>query len=269
MNANATLLTTKDVQALINVDKSTIYRMAEDGRIPAIKVGRQWRFPAEQIERWLTRPAPAGHSRAVPSPVDLSDLVASPSLQAVVELAGELLGVMAVVTDMEGLPLAEVANPCGFYSAVEELPGVLNRCVDGWKRLGTGGLEPQWIPSHLGFLCARTFIRIDTRLVGMVIVGGVRPDVWPPRPPQLNEIATDLGVEPATIVQHAAGVYDLDREARSRVLASLPKIADLVTALAAQRSELLGRFSQIAALAGTALTQDHVQPNPMKQGSSL
>ena len=39
-------LTTQDVQQLIRVDKSTIYRMAESGRIPAIKVGRQWRFPA-------------------------------------------------------------------------------------------------------------------------------------------------------------------------------------------------------------------------------
>ena len=44
-----TLLTTKDLQELINVDKSTIYLMAEDGRLPAINVGRQWRFPADQI----------------------------------------------------------------------------------------------------------------------------------------------------------------------------------------------------------------------------
>ena len=36
-----TYLTTKDLQDLIRVDKSTIYRMAEDGRIPAVKVGRQ------------------------------------------------------------------------------------------------------------------------------------------------------------------------------------------------------------------------------------
>ena len=49
----ATLLTTKDLQALIHVDKSTIYRMAEDGRLPAIKVGRQWRFPADGIQALL------------------------------------------------------------------------------------------------------------------------------------------------------------------------------------------------------------------------
>ncbi|MCA9925804.1 MAG: helix-turn-helix domain-containing protein, partial [Anaerolineales bacterium] len=42
----AEMLTAKDIQALLQVDRSTVYRMAEAGRIPAIKVGRQWRFPA-------------------------------------------------------------------------------------------------------------------------------------------------------------------------------------------------------------------------------
>jgi excisionase family DNA binding protein len=265
---NATLLTTKDVQALINVDKSTIYRMAEDGRIPAIKVGRQWRFPADEIERWLTRPPSSNHV-ATPGPTDLCDLLASPSLQAVADLAGELLGVMAVVTDMNGLPLSDVANPCGFYTAVEELPGVLDRCVDGWKRLGTGGLEPQWTPSHLGFLCARTFVRIDTRLVGMVIVGGVRPEMWPPIPKALAAIANDLGVTAAQLEPHLGGVYDLSPDERARVLAALPKIADLVTALAAERSDLLARFSQIAALAGTATSPSHVSNHLPTQGRTL
>ena len=44
-----TFLTTQDVQELLHVDKSTVYRMAEDGRLPGVKVGRQWRFPADRI----------------------------------------------------------------------------------------------------------------------------------------------------------------------------------------------------------------------------
>jgi len=55
------MLTTKDLQQILHVDRSTIYRMAEAGQLPALKVGRQWRFPAERIDRWLedrnTRPA--------------------------------------------------------------------------------------------------------------------------------------------------------------------------------------------------------------------
>ena len=47
------MLTAKEIQSLLDVDRSTVYRMAEDGRLPAIKVGRQWRFPAQKIEDWL------------------------------------------------------------------------------------------------------------------------------------------------------------------------------------------------------------------------
>jgi len=43
------LLTADEVQQLLDIDRSTIYRMAGDGRLPAVKIGRQWRFPADRI----------------------------------------------------------------------------------------------------------------------------------------------------------------------------------------------------------------------------
>ena len=47
------MLTAKEMQTLLQVDRSTIYRMAESGRLPALKVGKQWRFPADQVDSWL------------------------------------------------------------------------------------------------------------------------------------------------------------------------------------------------------------------------
>ena len=47
------LLTTTQVQDLLQVDRTTIYRMVESGRLPAIRVGKQWRFSRPEIERWL------------------------------------------------------------------------------------------------------------------------------------------------------------------------------------------------------------------------
>ncbi len=52
-NHPRTLLTALEVQHLLHIDRSTIYRMAEDGRLPAIRVGRSWRFPAERIDAML------------------------------------------------------------------------------------------------------------------------------------------------------------------------------------------------------------------------
>ena len=118
----ATLLTTKDVQALIKVDKSTIYRMAEAGRIPAIKVGRQWRFPEDQLMEWLgERRAPVQEAGA-PGPSDaaagLEGLLPPKTMQALADLLGDMLGAMVVMTDMDGRPRTEIADPSGLFKAI-------------------------------------------------------------------------------------------------------------------------------------------------------
>ena len=40
----ARLLTVSEVAAFLRINKSTVYRMAKQGRLPATRVGRQWRF---------------------------------------------------------------------------------------------------------------------------------------------------------------------------------------------------------------------------------
>ena len=50
-----TLLTTDQVLAYLRVDLRTVYRLIETGKIPAVKVGRQWRFRETEIDVWLER----------------------------------------------------------------------------------------------------------------------------------------------------------------------------------------------------------------------
>jgi len=47
------LLTVAQVANYLNVNEFTIYRMVADGRLPAFKVGNQWRFKKRLIEKWL------------------------------------------------------------------------------------------------------------------------------------------------------------------------------------------------------------------------
>jgi excisionase family DNA binding protein len=37
----------------LGVPKSTLYGLVREGKIPSHKVGRQWRFRREAIDRWL------------------------------------------------------------------------------------------------------------------------------------------------------------------------------------------------------------------------
>jgi excisionase family DNA binding protein len=222
------LLTTRDVQDLIRVDRSTIYRMAETGRLPAIKVGRQWRFPEDRLHHWLDQSGPAAGPAA-----GLDELIGPELLQAVSALLGEMLGVMFLVTDMAGRPLVEVANPCGLFAAAHRHPGVLERCVSGWREMAAHpDLEPHWMATPLGFLCARTLVRVGDQLRGMLLVGGVAPPAWPPGAAQIARLAAGLGVAPDLLAAHVDEVFRLRREEQDRVVRLLPRLGALLSRLA-------------------------------------
>ncbi len=37
----------------LKLPKSTVYKLAQEGKIPGQKVGKHWRFRKEAIDRWL------------------------------------------------------------------------------------------------------------------------------------------------------------------------------------------------------------------------
>ena len=47
------VLTLEEAALYLKVAKPTLYRLLEDGKIPAFKVGNQWRFTRELIDKWL------------------------------------------------------------------------------------------------------------------------------------------------------------------------------------------------------------------------
>ena len=52
------LLTAKEVAKLLRLSPQTLYKMLNDGNVPAIRVGNQWRFEHESLKTWITRQAP-------------------------------------------------------------------------------------------------------------------------------------------------------------------------------------------------------------------
>lgn len=48
-------LTVEQIAAHLQVSKETIYRWLDRERIPAHKVGKQWRFLASEVDEWVKR----------------------------------------------------------------------------------------------------------------------------------------------------------------------------------------------------------------------
>jgi excisionase family DNA binding protein len=202
------------VQDRLQVDATTIYRMAADGRLPAVKVGRQWRFPSDGVDAVLA----GGPATSAPPAAQLgnaTERLDTTSVEAVLDVSAPLLGVMMVVTDMDGNPVSEVANPCPWFAEHADDEETLESCTAEWRAMADDlDFVPHFTHADLGFECARVFIRSGSELVGQVLAGGV-----------------------AAEGDDASGLYHLDETQRKAVLDALPHVSvALSKALRAQRS---------------------------------
>jgi len=46
------IMTIEECAKYLKTSVSTIYRLAQEGKIPATKVGNQWRFQKKKIDEW-------------------------------------------------------------------------------------------------------------------------------------------------------------------------------------------------------------------------
>jgi len=53
MESGHEILTMKDICDLLRVHPSTVYKMVRQGKIPSFRIGSDWRFRTDAIERWM------------------------------------------------------------------------------------------------------------------------------------------------------------------------------------------------------------------------
>jgi excisionase family DNA binding protein len=51
----AAFLTTEEVLGYLKVNPRTIYRLIRTRELPAVRIGRQWRFRQSDLDEWLER----------------------------------------------------------------------------------------------------------------------------------------------------------------------------------------------------------------------
>jgi PTS system nitrogen regulatory IIA component len=62
------LMSVKDLAEYLNINISTVYMWSQQGQIPAMKVGKMWRYRRSEIEDWLNqqRTQPVEHKTSSP-----------------------------------------------------------------------------------------------------------------------------------------------------------------------------------------------------------
>jgi excisionase family DNA binding protein len=82
--ADEGFLTTEEVLEYLQVNLRTVYRLIKAGKIPAVRVGRQWRFRKRDIDAWLESQRPRqGRTPSAPTRTAASPAAGRPRVLVV------------------------------------------------------------------------------------------------------------------------------------------------------------------------------------------
>ena len=58
------ILTTKEVAEYLHIHPFTVHKLAREGKIPAFKIGTDWRFHKNYIDRWIRQKLSSNNKHA-------------------------------------------------------------------------------------------------------------------------------------------------------------------------------------------------------------
>ncbi len=242
------LLTTRQVLNILKVDRITIYRMLNDGRIKGIKVGEQWRFQREEVDRIL------GVSQPSPEPIqpktDPSDFPTH-CVQTIQDLFSDVGQVSALVIDAVGVPLTEISHPCRYCQIIlQSTPGQA-ACRASWKEFAQQSVTgSRYFTCHAGIQYISAPIVDNEKTIGYFLAGEF---YW--QPPNTHEqteraqrLAAALNGPVETLTQAANTIPVIEIEKHTQVEAWPAAAARAVQTILQERIGFIERLQKIADL---------------------
>jgi excisionase family DNA binding protein len=252
MDERDPLLTTRQLQDLLQVDRITIYRMLSDGRIRGFKVGGQWRFSRHEIDSWLQArqggpDSPPPPHQATKQPDPSSQALSTPCIQAVQDICAEALEIAAVTTELDGRPLTSISNSCALCSQILGTQSGRRRCAASWGRATDGQIHV----CHAGLQCASRPIVIGEQPVALIAFCqfvSQSPETTPAWQTNLPILATGLGMSDDGLRSAADSVPAISDAHQARITRLLERVAGTFSEIGQERWDFVTRLQIISEL---------------------
>jgi excisionase family DNA binding protein len=244
------LLTTRQLQELLQVDRITIYRMLNDGRLHGFKVGGQWRFSRQEIEAWLqeqrvewegAEESDRAAEAALPSRV-----LSLSCVQAIQSVCAEALGIAVITIELDGTPYTDISNSCQFCTLILSSKEGKRRCTAAWQSVANG--KPR--DCHAGLFCVGAPVEVDGQPVAITAgcqfavqpADGEQPAWWS----NLPTLIAELGLQEQDVRTAARSVRLVPEDHLDRISRLLVRVADTFAEIGRERLSLLSRLEYIA-----------------------
>lgn len=237
------LLTVRQVQDILKVDRITVYRMLQDGRLRGSKIGQQWRFTRHEVERLISSeisvPAPSSSEGDSTLPVHC--------IQTVQDLFSNVSRLGAVVVGLDGRPVTQMSNPCALCSLVLSTPGGQETCRGCWS---SAAALRKTLTCHAGLTYLAAPVMDGSEHLLTFLVGGFydgQPDAAEQEPTLIN-LAKTTGLTVEDLRSATQWVPVVTEEHREEVEGWPKQAVTAVESILKERTRFIERLQQIANL---------------------
>ncbi len=241
------LLTARQVQEILKVDRITVYRMLNDGRLKGTKIGQQWRFTRREVDRLLGNEPPA----ELAQPSEQSYGFPTHCAQTIQDLFSDVSRMSALIVDAEGEPLTQITHPCQLCQLMLQSPSGQDACRASWRDMARqSAAGSKFFTCHAGLQYVSATIVDDGKTIAFFLAGQFHwqaPD-GREETERLRRLAASHSLPLEPLQQAARQVQVIDPADHARVESWPVAAARSVQSILHERTGLITRLQKIANL---------------------
>jgi excisionase family DNA binding protein len=240
------LLTTKQLLQLLKIDRVTVYRMLNDGRLKGVKIGNHWRFPQTEIDRLM------GEEKETVEPERSDELLTdfpTDCVQMVQEIFAGIIGIGAITVSLHGEQLTNPTYSNSFCKLMLSSPSGREACQASWRKIALRASgEPPFQTCHAGLSYKRSIINTNDQPTAWLIAGQfyiAAPDQIKENE-HLKQLANKHNLSLSQLTEAARKIPVLKKYQQEKVQEWTPKVANAVQSILCERSTLMDRLERIS-----------------------
>ncbi|MHB2148325.1 PocR ligand-binding domain-containing protein [Calditrichota bacterium LG25] len=237
------LLTARQVQELLKVDRTTVYRMLKDGRLSGIKIGKNWRFLRKNIDVLLQE-----QSHQEKTTLIKAKIFPGHCIQGLQDIFSEVAGVSCVAVDSEATFLTQASNPSPFCQKIQSTPEGRAACRQSWKKIiKSKRNHAPFHVCHAGLNYTVACIRMANQIESYILCGQFVESAEQKKALQASipQVAQKLGLKEKDLRQLEDQVYLLSPRVRKNLKLWLERLAQSLIDLTSERNDLVNRLHKI------------------------
>ena len=237
------LLTAQQVEELLKVNRITIYRMLNDGRLKGVKIGQQWRFPANQFDKLLT----GSHLKSEEASLEPGKKQAFPThcVQTIQNLFSDMGQITSITVDQDGNPLTEISHPTAYCAALFQSASGRQLCIESWKKIAQLGVLDRWLTCDLGMLYLKLPIHDEGEVIGFLLTGEFAAHDMEKMKETIHIVAESGSVTPEGLLQAYQDLPRADNTIRAQVESWGEQFIQAVESILRERAGLISRLQRI------------------------